>query len=46
MKLQKGEKGFFLSFRRKPESRKTKGFWTPASAGVTPWKTIYVFIKG
>jgi hypothetical protein len=25
----------FLSFRRKPESRNTKEFWTPAFAGVT-----------
>jgi radical SAM superfamily enzyme YgiQ (UPF0313 family) len=26
-----------VSFRRKPESRNTQGFWTPAFAGVTAW---------
>jgi hypothetical protein len=31
----------FLSFRRKPESRHTKNFWTPAFAGVTAWRTFY-----
>jgi hypothetical protein len=30
---------FFPSFRRKPESGKTKTFWTPAFAGVTVWGT-------
>ena len=41
----------FLSFRRKPESRNTKEFWTPAPArlggfaGVTPLVTFYERIK-
>jgi hypothetical protein len=33
--LAKIEERLFLSFRRKPESRKGKDFWTPAFAGVT-----------
>jgi len=41
MDTQKVEKCPFLSFRRKPESRKTKSFWTPAFAGVTAWRTFY-----
>ena len=32
---QKVRKCSFPSFRRKPESRITKDFWTPAFAGVT-----------
>jgi len=35
MTSQKVRKRPFLSFRRKPESRNTKNFWTPAFAGVT-----------
>ena len=31
----------FLSFRRKPESRKNNHFWTPAFAGVTALVTFY-----
>jgi hypothetical protein len=31
----------FLSFRRKPESRDAKKFWTPAFAGVTAWGAFY-----
>jgi hypothetical protein len=41
MHSQKVGKCSFLSFRRKPESRKNKGFWTPAFAGVTPLMTFY-----
>jgi len=33
--LQKCHTCFFLSFLRKQESSEVKGFWTPASAGVT-----------
>jgi hypothetical protein len=40
MNPQKVEKRFFLSFRRRPESRKTEDSWTPAFAGVTAWKTF------
>ena len=35
----------FMSFRRKPESRSTKEFWTPAFAGETAWSTFYEFIN-
>ena len=43
----------FLSFRRKPESRNTKNFWTPAPvpdtdpgfAGVTAWRTFCETVK-
>jgi hypothetical protein len=35
MLSQKLANSSFLSFRRKPESRNTKEFWTPAFAGVT-----------
>jgi len=53
MDSQKVEKCPFLSFRRKPESRKTKSFWTPAGvypersgrAGVTAWRTFYKAIN-
>jgi len=38
-------KGRFPSFRRKPESRNNKHFWTPASAGVTALMTFYEAIK-
>jgi hypothetical protein len=34
-----------MSFRRKPESRSTKEFWTPAFAGETAWSTFYEFIN-
>ena len=33
--LRKCHTCFFLSFLRKQESSEVKGFWTPASAGVT-----------
>jgi len=33
--LRKCHTCFFLSFLRKQESSEGKGFWTPASAGVT-----------
>jgi len=33
--LVRSRKTPFASFRRKPESRNIKGFWTPAFAGVT-----------
>jgi hypothetical protein len=33
-----------MSFRRKPESRNTKEFWTPAFAGEAAWSTFYEFI--
>ena len=33
--LRKCHPCFFLSFLRKQESSEVKGFWTPASAGVT-----------
>jgi hypothetical protein len=33
--LQKCHNCFFLSFLRKQGSSEFKGFWTPASAGVT-----------
>ena len=33
------------SFRRKPESRKNKHFWTPAFAGVTALMTFYEAVK-
>ena len=42
---KKSEKPCFSSFRRRPESRKTKDFWTPAFAGVTALMTFYEFIK-
>jgi hypothetical protein len=45
MASQKIEKPLFSSFRRKPESRNTKDFWTPAFAGVTAWKTFYETVK-
>jgi len=32
---------FIPSFRRKPESRNTKQFWSPAFAGVTALMTFY-----
>ena len=35
MNSQKVKGCHFLSFRRKPESRENKTFWTPAFAGVT-----------
>jgi len=34
-----------LSFRRKPESRKNKQFWTPVFTGVTALMVFYEFIK-
>ena len=44
---QKAEKHSFLSFRRKPESRNSNDFWTPATlprrkpgAGVTVRRTF------
>jgi len=37
----KSPKTLFSSFRRKPESRNTKDFWTPAFAGVTTLMTFY-----
>jgi hypothetical protein len=42
---QKVGKRPFPSFRRKPESRKNKHFWTPAFAGVTALMTFYEPIK-
>jgi hypothetical protein len=47
--LVKSPENAFLSFRRKPESRTTKDFWTPAPVpdsdpgftGVTAWKASY-----
>jgi len=33
--LRKCHTCFFLSFLRKQESSEVRGFWTPASAGVT-----------
>jgi hypothetical protein len=41
----KVEKWSLPSFRRKPESRKNKQFWTPAFAGVTALKTFYKAVK-
>jgi len=40
MALQEAGRCAFLSFRRKPESRNTKKFWTPAFAGATARKTF------
>jgi len=34
-----------LSFRRRPESRQNKDFWTPAFAGVTARETFYEVVK-
>ena len=39
------EERLFLSFRRKPESREEKDFWTPAFAGVTAEKAFYEVFK-
>jgi hypothetical protein len=35
----------FLSFRRTPESRNAKPYWTPAFAGVTIWRTFGEIIR-
>jgi len=45
MHSQKVRNSPFLSFRRRPESRKNKDFWTPAFAGVTARGTFYESIK-
>jgi len=45
MNSQEVRKHLFLSFRRKPESRNTKNFWTPAFAGVTAWRTFCETVK-
>jgi hypothetical protein len=41
----KSRQPLFSSFRRKPESRKNKHFWTQAFAGVTALKTFYEAVK-
>jgi len=54
MRSGKVKKWSLLSFRRKPESRENKQFWTPAPvpdldpgfAGVTALKTFYKAVKG
>jgi len=45
MASQEVPKPHFPSFRRKPESRKNKQFWTPAFAGVTVLMTSYEAIN-
>jgi hypothetical protein len=36
---------FIPSFRRKPESRKRKHFWTPVFTGVTAFMAFYEVVR-
>jgi len=43
--ISKFKDRLILSFRRKPESRNKRQFWTPAFAGVTGFMALYEVVR-